>query len=84
MMLAKALSPRLYVPGCRFIKAGVILVDLLPACAQQQELDLEPEQEPETPRERSRLMVAIVVIHHRHGKGAVHAVSTEQTAPQRA
>ena len=34
----------MYVPGFRFIKAGVILVDLQPASLLQRELDLEPEE----------------------------------------
>jgi DNA polymerase V len=74
----------MYLPGYRFIKAGVILVDLQPARVQQQELDLEPEQEPETARDRSRLMVAMDVINQRYGKGTLHVGSTGQTAPQRA
>lgn len=74
---------RMYLPGYRFIKAGVILVDLQPASVQQQELDLEPVQELETPRDRSRLMVAMDVINQRYGKGTVHVGSTGQTVPVR-
>ena len=55
----------MYLPGYRFIKAGVILVDVQPARVQQQELDLEPEQEPETARDRSRLMEAMDVINRK-------------------
>ena len=75
---------RMYVPGYRFIKAGVILVDLQPASVQQQELDLEPEHEAGTPLDRSRLMEAMDVINQRYGKGTVHVGSTGQTSPQRA
>ncbi|WP_374643217.1 Y-family DNA polymerase [Hydrogenophaga sp.] len=52
---------RMYLPGYRFIKAGVILVDLQPANVQQQELDLEPEHEA-TP-------TPTPVLHVRHSLG---------------
>jgi len=73
----------MYAPGFRFIKAGVILVDLQPASIQQRELDLEPVEDSETRRDRSRLMGAVDAINGRFGKGTVHAASTGQTAPQR-
>lgn len=74
----------MYVPGYRFIKAGVILVDLQPASVLQRELDLEPGDEPEIPRDRSKLMVAMDAINGRFGKGTVHSGATGKTAPQRA
>lgn len=74
----------MYVPGYRFIKAGVILVDLQPASVLQRELDLEPGDEPEVPRDRSKLMVAMDAINGRFGKGTVHSGATGKTGPQRA
>lgn len=52
----------MYVPGYRFIKAGVILVDLLPATLHQGELDFDAQMEPEVTRDRSRLMSAMGAI----------------------
>jgi DNA polymerase V len=71
------------VPGYRFIKAGVILVNLQPASVMQRELDLEPAEAHEVPRDRSRLMVAMDAINVRYGKGTVHAAATGKTGPQR-
>ena len=73
----------MYVPGFRFIKAGVILVDLQPASLLQRELDLEPEETLEVPRDRSRLMVAMDAINGRYGKGTVHPAATGKAGPQR-
>ncbi|MCV0439302.1 MAG: Y-family DNA polymerase [Hydrogenophaga sp.] len=73
----------MYVPGYRFIKAGVILVDLQPASVLQRELDLEPPEQSEVKRDRSRLMGAMDAINDRYGKGTVHAASTGRTEPQR-
>jgi hypothetical protein len=65
-----------HVPGCRFIKAGVILVDLQPAEVLQRELDLEMPAEHEPKRDRSQLMGAMDAINGRYGNGTVHAAST--------
>lgn len=66
----------MYVPGYRFIKAGVILVDLQPAELLQRELDLETSDEGEPKRDRSQLMRAMDAINWRYGKGSVHAAAT--------
>lgn len=87
LTLAKAAADGMrymYAPGYRFIKAGVILVDLQPASLQQKELDLgEPEQACDQ-RERSRLMHAMDTINGRYGKGTVHSAATGEEGPQRA
>jgi len=78
----------MYVPGFRFIKAGVILVELQPASVQQWELDLEPLEHEDaatatTPRDRSRLMTAMDAINCRYGKGTVHSAATGKAGPKR-
>jgi DNA polymerase V len=75
----------MYVPGFRFIKAGVMLMDLQPAGILQRELDLEPasHEGTSTPRDRSRLMTAMDTINGRFGKGTVHSAATGQQAPKR-
>lgn len=73
----------MYVPGYRFIKAGVILVDLQSADVLQRELDLETPAEDEPKRDRSQLMGAMDAINGRYGKGTVHAASTGKVGPQR-
>ncbi|MBW8471262.1 MAG: Y-family DNA polymerase [Thiobacillus sp.] len=78
----------MYVPGFRFIKAGVILVELQPAGVQQWELDLEPLAHEDaatttTPRDRSRLMTAMDAINCRYGKGTVHSAATGKAGPKR-
>jgi DNA polymerase V len=78
----------MYVPGFRFIKAGVILVELQPASVQQWELDLEPLAHEDaatatTPRDRSRLMTAMDALNCRYGKGTVHSAATGKAGPKR-
>ena len=63
---------RMYEPGYRMAKAGVMLLDLVPASVQQAELDLEDEDH----RDRSRLMEAIDALNTRYGKGTVHSAAT--------
>ncbi len=62
----------IYKPGFRMAKAGVMLLDLVPASVQQGELDLEDE----LGRDRSRLMVALDAVNGRYGKGTVRVGST--------
>jgi len=69
--------------GCLFIKAGVILVDLLRVALLQGELDLEDGQPYAFKRDRSRLMVAMDAINGRYGKGTVGLAATGRTRPQR-
>lgn len=57
--------------GYRIHKAGVILLDLLPASVRQGELALEDEA---TPRQ-GRLAVAMDRINDRYGRGTVHPAS---------
>ena len=63
---------RMYEPGYRMAKAGVMLLDLVPSSAQQGELNLEDEDH----RDRSRLMEAIDALNTRYGKGTVHSAAT--------
>ena len=73
----------MYVSGYRFIKAGVILVELQPASVVQCELDLDPADETDPKRDRSRLMAAMDAINGRFGKGTVQSGATGQTGPTR-
>ena len=63
---------RMYEPGYRMAKAGVMLLDLVPGSEQQAELDLEDEDQ----RDRTKLMVALDALNGRYGKGTVHSAST--------
>ena len=63
---------RMYQPGYRVAKAGVMLLDLVPSSVLQAELDLEEEDQ----RDRSKLMVALDTLNGRYGKGTVHSAST--------
>lgn len=63
---------QIYEPGYQLIKAGVMLLDLVPANVNQGELDLEPE----TTSDRRRLMVAMDALNDRFGKGTLHLAST--------
>jgi len=62
----------IYKPGFQLIKAGVMLLDLVPGSLYQGELDLEPEPN----RERARLMATIDALNAKHGKGTVHLASS--------
>ena len=66
---------RIYLPGYRMAKAGVMLLDLATAHVSQGELDLEEED----PRDRSKLMVALDALNGRYGKATVHPASTGAT-----
>ncbi|WP_288253807.1 Y-family DNA polymerase [uncultured Hydrogenophaga sp.] len=86
LTLAKAAAEGMrymYAPGYRFIKAGVILVDLQPASLQQRELDLDEPEQACDHRNRSRLMDAMDAINRRYGNGTVHSASTGKAGPQR-
>ena len=63
---------RMYEPGYRMAKAGVMLLDLVPGSVLQGELDLEDEDQ----RDRTKLMVALDALNSRYGKGTVHSAST--------
>ncbi len=66
---------RIFRPGYRYAKAGVMLLDLQPAGLQQQELDLGGD---DTHREHrnGRLMVAMDAIQERFGKEAIRLGAT--------
>lgn len=76
LVSAAALGMRcIYEPGYRMAKAGVMLLDLVPASVLQRELDLDGEDL----RDRSKLMVALDALNGRYGKGTVHSASTGGT-----
>ncbi len=56
----------IYRPGYKLAKAGVLLLELMPASVNQAELDLEPE-----PRSKGKLMAAMDQLNGRYGKGTV-------------
>ena len=66
---------RIYAEGYDLIKAGVMLLDLVPASVLQHELDLEDDG----CADRSKLMTALDSINGRYGKGTVHVASTGAT-----
>ena len=66
---------RMYEPGYKMAKAGVMLLDLVLGNVLQAELDLEEEDQ----RDRTKLMVALDTLNGRYGKGTVHSASTGGT-----
>lgn len=66
---------RIYAEGYDLIKAGVMLLDLVPGSVLQHELDLEDDD----CADRSKLMTALDSINGRYGKGTVHVASTGAT-----
>ncbi len=66
---------RMYEPGYKMAKAGVMLLDLMPGNVLQCELDLEDEDH----RDRTQLMVALDTLNRRYGKGTVHSGATGGT-----
>ena len=66
---------RIYEPGYKMAKAGVILLDLVQGGVLQSELDLEDEYH----RDRTQLMVALDALNLRYGRGAVHSGATGGT-----
>lgn len=66
---------RIYEPGFDLIKAGVILMELTDAAAEQFELMLDDEPSDSRPR----LMAALDSLNQRYGKGAVHVAATGAT-----
>lgn len=61
---------RIYRPGYRYAKAGVMLLDLQPAGQEQQELDLGGDDAQQEKR-NSRLMQAMDAIQDRFGRDAI-------------
>lgn len=62
----------IYQPGFDLIKAGVMLLDLVPDSVHQAELELDDDGG----RDRSRLMSAMDLLNDRFGKGTLHVAST--------
>ena len=77
---AAASMRRIYKPGYKMAKAGVMLLDLVPGGVLQGELDLEEEDH----RDRTRLMVALDALNQRYGKGTVHSANTGGTNKRQA
>lgn len=71
---------RIYEPGYKMAKAGVMLLDLVPGGVLQGELALEEEDH----RDRTRLMVALDALNQRYGKGTVHSANTGGTNKRQA
>ena len=69
--VACAIVRKIYQPGHKYAKAGVMLMDLQSADTEQLSLQLGSE-EPET---RTRLMQALDSINQRHGRGTLHLAS---------
>ncbi|NVO05247.1 MAG: Y-family DNA polymerase [Rhodoferax sp.] len=57
----------IFMPGYKYAKAGVMLLDLRPDSVVQQELDLEPEGD----IDRSNLMSTLDRVNRRYGRGTV-------------
>lgn len=72
---AAASMRRIYKPGYKMAKAGVMLLDLVPGGVLQGEVDLEEKDH----RDRTRLMVALDALNQRYGKGTVHSANTGAT-----
>lgn len=67
---------RIYEPGYKMARAGVMLLDLMADNTQLQgELELEEEHQ----RDRSALMATLDALNTRYGKGTVHSASTGGT-----
>jgi DNA polymerase V len=77
---AAASMRRIYEPGYKMAKAGVMLLDLVPGGVLQGELDLQEEDH----RDRTRLMVALDALNQRYGKGTVHSANTGGTNKRQA
>ena len=76
---AQALLRRLYRPGFRYAKAGVLLLDLCPAAQAQRDLPLDEDEPPG----RERLMQALDRINLRHGRGTLQLASAGGTLAHR-
>lgn len=62
----------IYRPGFQLAKAGVMLLDLMPATAYQGELDFDSRE----PNDQSGLMSVLDAINDRFGRGTLHVGST--------
>jgi DNA polymerase V len=64
---ALAVLRTIYKPGFNYAKAGVMLMELIPASQHQFSLDLGPEPD----ESRVRLMTAMDALNKRFGKGTL-------------
>jgi DNA polymerase V len=64
---AQAALGRLYKPGHKYAKAGVMLMDLQSAAQEQHNLDLEADE----PAHRHRLMGTLDALNRHHGRGTL-------------
>lgn len=69
----------IYRPDYKFIKAGVMLLDIRSDAVQQGELDLEDDMV----RDKTRLMAALDNINERYGKGTMKIASAGLTGERR-
>ena len=60
----------IYRPGYQFMKAGVMMLDLVPEGQEQGELALDDEGQAS-----ARLMTAVDAINDRYGKGSIRVAS---------
>lgn len=74
---------RIYEEGYDLIKAGVMLLDLVPCSVLQHELDLQDDGANGSAPDRTRLMSALDTLNGRYGKGTVHIASTGASEPVR-
>lgn len=69
----------IYVPGYKYAKAGVMLLELAPADVEQHELKLEEDEG----GDRSQLMTALDRLNRRYGRGTVTLGSSGAGEPAR-
>ncbi len=69
--LVNAIVKRLYKPGYKYAKAGVMLMDLQPATREQLTLDFDETM----PENRVRLMLAMDQLNQRYGHGTLTLAS---------
>jgi DNA polymerase V len=76
----------MFRPGYRYVKAGVVLVDLQAQSRMADEPDLfgAPTSQPAPRRDRARLMVAMDALNQRFGHGAVDVASSARRSLQAA
>ncbi|PUE43645.1 Y-family DNA polymerase [Limnohabitans sp. Hippo3] len=68
---ANAIIQRIYRPGFKYAKAGVMLMDLQPATRHQLTLDFDEAM----PENRMRLMTAMDQLNQRYGRGTLKLAS---------
>jgi DNA polymerase V len=81
---ATRLLQALFRPGHRYVKAGVVLVDLQPQgrVADTPDLFGDDTVQPAARRDRTRLMRAMDALNQRFGQGAVDVASAARSAPR--